>query len=868
MKLCAHLLWASAMLLSPAVQAAVLAIDYGAEFTKLSLVKPGVPFDVVLDRDSKRKISSVVGWKRDDRVFGSEGKMSVKADFQATRFPDTHFPYIKPLLASSSEPSLPLYPSPPTLVNDTLIFPHVSAPSHLSPAPSSPQEVWSPTALLAHQLAYFRGLASSLAGEVVKDVIVTAPAWWTQSQRRAYRDALELQGLTCMGMIGEGTAVGLNYAMTRSFPDYNATTGEGEREFHIIYDSGALSTTATVLAFYQTSVLPTPKSKTPINTTHIEVLATGWEQIGGVQLDLILQDMLVTDFAKKSGSDVSGDKKAMAKLAREANRVKHILSANQESNVAIESLFNDVDYKSRISRADLEAAFESSLTRFSSPITTALIKANLSIKDMTSVILFGGNTRVPLVQSSIRSVLGDKEDIIAQNVNSDEAAVLGAVFYGAGLSKQFKMKKLELHERSVYDFQAGVAGEVIFPAGTLLGERKTMVLPAVDQSVEVMQDGHPLFAIQFTDVAAALSNFSTPEPVINLTFRLDHRGHIAAANAVVVSNATASAESTGGMAGALKGLFGKKEKKEDGEATVEEGTEEDVDAKDVKKEVKKEKVAVKFREKALGLKAMTGEEKRVTMARLASIASFEAARTSREEARNMLEGYLYRLTGLLDPQTDNTALQEYSKPDEQDKLRVLKEETFEWLLENAEGADEKTLREKRTELEKLEAPIILRFQESRTRPKAVEDFQQAMFAARSFLVEAQSNVTIAKAAVAASTPESPAAPPKYTDEELTAVEVLMKELEEWMDEVMTQQVFLEEDKTATPVVMTKELDERGKKLQTTVLRLTAKKNPRAPKAKTASSSSSSTTSSSSTASTEAELPTGSAESDAPKHEEL
>ena len=61
----------------PAISAAVLAIDYGAEFTKLSLVKPGVPFDVVLDRDSKRKIQSVVGWKREDRVFGQEGKMSV-----------------------------------------------------------------------------------------------------------------------------------------------------------------------------------------------------------------------------------------------------------------------------------------------------------------------------------------------------------------------------------------------------------------------------------------------------------------------------------------------------------------------------------------------------------------------------------------------------------------------------------------------------------------------------------------------------------------------------------------------------------------------------------------------------------------------
>ena len=63
--------------LAPAIRAAVLAIDYGAEFTKLSLVKPGVAFDVLLDRDSKRKIQSVVGWKRDDRVFGAEGKMAV-----------------------------------------------------------------------------------------------------------------------------------------------------------------------------------------------------------------------------------------------------------------------------------------------------------------------------------------------------------------------------------------------------------------------------------------------------------------------------------------------------------------------------------------------------------------------------------------------------------------------------------------------------------------------------------------------------------------------------------------------------------------------------------------------------------------------
>lgn len=116
----------------------------------------------------------------------------------------------------------------------------------------------------------------------------------------------------------------------------------------------------------------------------------------------------------------------------------------------------------------------------------------------------------------------------------------------------------------------------------------------------------------------------------------------------------------------------------------------------------------------------------------------------------------------------------------------------------------------------LEAPVILRFQESRTRPKAVEDFQQAMFAGRAFLLEATQNVTLAKKAVEESTPENPAIPPKYTDEELKVVEVMMKELEEWVDDVMSRQIHLEADKTSDPVVMSKELDDKGKKLQSTV----------------------------------------------------
>lgn len=86
-------------------------------------------------------------------------------------------------------------------------------------------------------------------------------------------------------------------------------------------------------------------------------------------------------------------------------------------------------------------------------------------------------------------MLGDKEELIAQNVNSDEGAVLGAAFWGAALSRQFKMKSIELHEKSVYDFEIGQDREVLFARGTALGERKAIALPAVDQSVEVSQNG-------------------------------------------------------------------------------------------------------------------------------------------------------------------------------------------------------------------------------------------------------------------------------------------------------------------------------------------------------------------------------------------
>jgi hypoxia up-regulated 1 len=153
-----------------------------------------------------------------------------------------------------------------------------------------------------------------------------------------------------------------------------------------------------------------------------------------------------------------------------------------------------------------------------------------------------------------------------------------------------------------------------------------------------------VFALQFTDVASALSNFTTAEPYLNVTFRLDHRGHIAAVNAAIVSDiipapvGDSDESESGGVAGALKGLFGSKKDKDaegQGEATVEgeeevgdgesdkkdkgkggkESAKKDKKEKGKKKEVKREKMVVRFKETYLGQRPMNGEEKRSTAAR-------------------------------------------------------------------------------------------------------------------------------------------------------------------------------------------------------------------------------------------------------------
>jgi hypoxia up-regulated 1 len=331
---------------------------------------------------------------------------------------------------------------------------------------------WAVEELVAMEFAYIKHLAELVANEKVTDVIVTVPAYYSQFERDAIADAIEISGLRTLALIHDGTAVAVNYAMTRTFPT---------PEYHIIYDAGASGIRATIASFTTAS-----DPKTGVAGTHIAVAGVGYDRTtGGVELDRRLRELLIDAFNSKTKRDIREDKRGMAKLWKEAQRVKAILSANTEATAQVESLAWDIDFKHKITRAQFEEVCKDLKGHFATPVEDALKNAGLTMDNITSVILTGGSTRTPMIQAALRAAVGD--DKIALNVNADEAAVLGAALHGASLSRQFKTKLIKVSDISVHDIQASYFATsssttsrprsittLIFPAGSKVGTKKVL----------------------------------------------------------------------------------------------------------------------------------------------------------------------------------------------------------------------------------------------------------------------------------------------------------------------------------------------------------------------------------------------------------
>ncbi|KAI4130557.1 MAG: hypothetical protein LQ338_001705 [Usnochroma carphineum] len=758
---------------------AVLGIDLGTEYIKAALVKPGIPLEIVLTKDSKRKETAAVAFKpsrsgSDSKVF-PERIYGGDALALSARFPNDVYPNLKPLLGQTS-------------VNNDLVsefnrrFPELrilevkerGTVGFRSSSLDQTEEPFLVEELLAMELKNIMSNAVAMAGKgsTVKDAVITVPPYYTAVERRAVIMAADLAGLRVLSLISDGLAVGLNYATSRTFPTVNEG---GKPEVHLVYDMGAGSASATILKFQGRTVKDIGKFNKTIQ--EVQVLGTGWEKsLGGDVLNQVIIDDMIEKFADTSrlktlGVDASNIKqhgRTMAKLWKESERLRQVLSANSETQASFEGLYHDdVNFKYKITRAEFEKLASRYAAKVKTPITLALESAKLGLSDIESVILHGGAVRTPFVQKELEAIVGNA-DKIRTNVNSDEAAVFGAAFKAAGISPSFRVKEIRTVDTPGY--ASGVSWIVdgkerqqkLFTATSTIGAEKQVSLKLLRDSTftlyqEVPDLIHaPVSQIQTRNLTASVKklddSFGCVATDISTKFAIRLNPTDGLPEVVRGSVSCEATEKKGGVVDGMKDLFGFGSKKEEQKPLAENADDiepssstttseitstsspkesqtssmdtlekkEDEKAKQAKKTT--QTIYIDFTSEPAGLPQLSPETLKRITERLSAFDNSDRSRIKREETLNTLEGFTYKARDLLEDEGFIAASTEVQRTEIEQKFKAASE----WLYGEGADASRETLKERLDELRGLVAPAQKRKDEASKRPNAVKSLQEAL----------------------------------------------------------------------------------------------------------------------------------------------
>ncbi|KAG1467564.1 hypothetical protein G6F56_004344 [Rhizopus delemar] len=791
-----------------------MSIDYGTEWFKVGLIKPGMPLDVALNKDSKRKTQSVVTFRNNERIYGSD------AISLAGRFPHLTYTNLKSIIAKRfDDPLVEEYRK--RHVNEMIADPERNVPIFVH----SESNQLTTEELIAYQFQNAKQQASETAGESVKDVVITITPFANQYERQAILDAAELAGLNVLSLMHDETAVALNFAVNQELSQ--------EPESHVFYDMGAGSTVASIVTFSETQ-----DAKTKRRTPQLEVKSVGFDRtLGGHEFDTRLQQLLAEGFMKlhqgKVNEDIKTSHGSMTRLLKEANRVKQILSANTETMASLESLHEGLDFKLKVSRAELEDITQDLIARVKSPLQTALEAANMTIDDIKSVILVGGGVRVPAIQDQLNNFVGREK--IAKNVNGDEAAVLGAAFRGASLSNQFRLsKQMNIKDVTVFPIEVSYTPEnkdkeaatlistSLYSTFGTIGTRKIMTFNReTDFEFEVNYGKNAdagmkgIAKVKVNGLTAAFEKHqddiksSEQPPKVRVTFELSDSGLLSVPEASLSIGKLTLKEK-------VKSFFGGKDNTEDkkenetGDKSLNE-TESNVNKTSTKEETPKNsvtKIPLTIEFMPSESISLSTKEKEVAKKRIQELDFMEKQKRLREEARNGLESFVYRVQDFL----YEDVVQLVTKEDDIEKFREKLSETSEWLYDEGENAETHVYNSKLKELQSVEGPIQHRFKEYNERPKNVERIATAIETVKIFISSIRNQTEEVR---------------YHTEEELEALLSTSKAVEEWMaDQVAKQEKILNTDE---PVLVTAKVLEKKKYLESELLKLVTKKKPKVKK---------------------------------------
>jgi len=272
-----------------------------------------------------------------------------------------------------------------------------------------------PPEISAQVLKKMKKTAEDYLGETVTEAVVTAPAYFNDSQRQATKDAGKIAGLDVKRIINEPTAAALAYGMDKKSGDSTIA----------VYDLGGGTFDISIIEIAETD-----------GEHSFEVLSTNGDTfLGGEDFDLRLIDYLADQFKKDSGMDLHNDPLALQRLKEAAEKAKIELSSAQSTEVNLPYITADASGPKhlvvKLTRSKLESLVEDLVERTIEPLKVALKDAALSASDINDVILVGGQTRMPLVQKKVAEFFGKEA---RHDVNPDEAVAMGASIQAAVLA--------------------------------------------------------------------------------------------------------------------------------------------------------------------------------------------------------------------------------------------------------------------------------------------------------------------------------------------------------------------------------------------------------------------------------------------------